>query len=134
MKIVNRSNEPYEFTFDGGNYGPLMPNEVVDYPEEIALHAIKRSAQFDDDGEGILMGYRVEQMTGSDVKRSELKVRCPYVQTGECAQPPMNQADLRIHLESHWIKDSPALRSGPASSSDEDLALTGASAKGAARK
>ena len=107
QKIINVSQEPYEFTFDGGHYGPMKPGEIMDLPDEIAAHAIRRSEAIDPDF-GTVVGYRAEYL--NDVARDKDRIKqlatypCPYAHTAQCSAEPFRKPeDLKAHMESaHW--------------------------------
>ncbi len=102
MKIINTDSKPFEWTFDGQIYGPLLPGQIGDYPVEIANHAVKRGVVLDDAGD--FVRFRVEALDNMDKARIKdlAMYECPYRQTGECdAAPFKNVKDLHAHMESH---------------------------------
>lgn len=110
MKVVNTSKKPYEFTFDSCNYGPFKPGQVVDLPEDVARHGIRRSAILDQ-LEGYVIGYTFEPLDAIDTdRRAEVAVyTCALVAIGECSAPNFNTVDeLMIHLRSHQNKPGKA--------------------------
>jgi hypothetical protein len=104
VKIINVSDKPYEFTFDSGIYGPINPGEIVEYPAEIAAHAIKRSEMVDPDF-GEIIGYRMAYLDSVDPNKVKEIVTypCPFIASNQCnAKPFKNTEELRLHLDSHW--------------------------------
>lgn len=102
MKIVNTSDKEYEFTYDSMIFGPYAPGEIVDLPDDIARHAIRRSAVNDDAGQHV--EYRVSPIGAVDRKRlREMAViPCPYADIEGCKAVFKAKDDLRAHLETHW--------------------------------
>ena len=100
-KIINTSNKPYEFTWDGGHYGPYMPGQIVELPDNVANHAIKRSVVLDDTG-GVL-DFQMQEL--SAVSREKVKeiamFECPFVASGMCNEPASKTSD---ELWAHLIK------------------------------
>lgn len=112
MKIINTSNEPYEFTYDGGHYGPIIPGQIVDYPDAMAHHAIKRSVvMFDGDDEqcGNPNYYRMQPLNEVDPKKvKEIAVfECPFRNTGCNIGPLKSMDELQAHLNSHFDFEMP---------------------------
>lgn len=108
MKVVNTSKKPYEFTFDSRNFGPFKPGQVVDLPDDVAQHGIRRSA-IRDELEGFITGYSFEPLGSIDAgRRGEVAVyACALVAIGECSAPNFNTVDeLMTHLRTH--QKSPA--------------------------
>jgi hypothetical protein len=103
-KIINTSDKPFEFTFDSGNYGPIQPGEVVDYPAEVAAHAIKRSEIIDPDF-GETVGFQLiylGQLSQEEI-RKHVVYPCPFVQSNQCdAKSFKTIEDLHQHMETHW--------------------------------
>ncbi len=105
MKIVNTSDKPYEWTFDGYIWGPLGPGDVGDYPLEVAMHAIRRSVINDDEGQPV--GYRCELLDSLKTDRGRFNdivaYPCPFKSIGDCdAAPFKTKGELKVHLELHW--------------------------------
>jgi hypothetical protein len=104
VKIINKSDKPFDFTFDSGNYGPYLPGEVVDLPDEIAAHAVKRSEILDPDF-GDTIGFQMSYL--SDLSQEEIRKHvlypCPFIQSNQCNAKSFKTPDeLRAHLETHW--------------------------------
>ena len=103
MKIINVSNEPYFWTFDSGNYGPVLPGQIWEGIEEIARHALKRSAIVDEFGE--VASFRMEEVGAMSKERIRefAAYPCPFTQSNQCNTKPFRSIDdLRRHMESHW--------------------------------
>jgi hypothetical protein len=103
MKIVNTSEKPFEFTFDSCNYGPIPPGGVVDLPEDVANHALRRSLIIDP-LDGAPMGYRLEPLDALNKDRRQgLAIYvCPLVAINECHAPSMSTVDeLMSHMQRH---------------------------------
>jgi len=103
LKIINTSDKPFEWTFNGEIFGPLAPGQIADFPNEVALHAIKRGVVLDDTGDFIK--YRVESLdsVSNEKIRDIAQYECPFAVTNQCdAKPFKNVKDLKAHLESHW--------------------------------
>jgi hypothetical protein len=116
LKIINTSNKPYEFTWDGGHYGPIQPGEIKDYPDPIAYHAIKRSVVYFHGGEqdGEISHFQMEMLDAVDKSKvSDIALyECPFIASNQCDAKPFKSADdLRAHLESHWelIPETPRI-------------------------
>jgi hypothetical protein len=108
LKIINTSDKPFEWTFNGEIYGPIKPGQVMDLPDEIALHGIKRSVVLDDIGN--VESYRVEHLEAVGQKRiKEIALyECPFVANGLCdAKSFKSVGDLQAHMESHWELSEP---------------------------
>lgn len=108
-RIVNTSNEPFEFQFDGVVYGPYAKGDPVDLPWEVAMHGIKRSQYLD--GMGNPLGFRMSLLEEAklDPKFSKeiLVYECPLVRAGECTAKAFKSVDaLRAHMEEHWAADA----------------------------
>jgi len=106
LKIINTSNKPYEFTWDGGHYGPIMPGQIVEYPEAMARHAIKRSVVLHQTGEEIggIDYFQIEELNAvSREKVQEIAMfDCPFVASGICNAAPLKTVeDLGAHLATH---------------------------------
>ncbi len=111
MRVINVMKQPYEFTFDSCQYGPILPGQVVDLPAEVALHAIKRSVILDEEGE--IIGFKIKDV--AEVGQDELKeialYPCPMEQVGRCkAKPFKSYADLMRHMETHAEASEKTLR------------------------
>ena len=103
MKIINVSDEPYEWTFNSQNYGPIKPGEIWEGEDEIARHALKRSAIVDELGE--VAGWRCEALGALSKERiKELAAYpCPWTLSNQCSADPFkNIDDLRKHMDLHW--------------------------------
>jgi hypothetical protein len=37
-RLRNNSDEPFEFMFDGLNYGPIPPRDLAEFPLDVARH------------------------------------------------------------------------------------------------
>jgi hypothetical protein len=110
VKIINVSKTPYEFTFDGGNYGPIQPGEVVDFLSDIALHAIRKSAVLDEDGN--VETYRMESLAKVQGNPEWLKsiatYPCPFAVSGQCDTQPFKDVEsLKTHLDVHFLGKQP---------------------------
>jgi hypothetical protein len=119
-KVINVSNKPYEFTFDGGNYGPIQPGEIKDYPNEVAAHCIKRSEILDPEL-GETVGYKMaylDSLSKDKIKEIATYI-CPFVAANQChAKPFKTIDDLRRHMDDHWGSDESESKStGKAKSS-----------------
>ncbi len=108
-KIINVSKEPYEWQFDGKIYGPIAPGEIVDMPDEIANHAVKRSVVLDHDPDSMTVGDPIDTKVKylSELSKDQIKeitlYPCSLVQSGQCSVKPFKTMDeLRKHMESHW--------------------------------
>jgi hypothetical protein len=115
IKVINNSDKPYEFTFDGGNYGPFAPGEIIDLPAEIANHAVKRSAVVDPDFGDVIdhrMAY-LHELTQEQIQKIAV-YECPFVMTNQCKVSAFKSSDeLRVHMESHWgVSAAPPLQGG----------------------
>lgn len=105
MRIVNTGEKPYEWTFDGKVFGPILPGEVKDFPDEVANHAIIRSAVRDEMGNAI--DYTVKTL-GEAKQNPEQFAKivtyvCPFVESEQCKAPPFHDLDaLRAHMERHF--------------------------------
>ena len=106
MKLINTSNKPYEFTWDGGHYGPYKPGQIVDLPDDMAHHALRKSAILEQQGEmvGEVIGFQMEMLDG--VSREKVKeiasFDCPYTNMGLCtARQFKTPAELKAHLLTH---------------------------------
>ena len=103
MKIINTSDKPFRFTFDACNFGPYLPGQVVDLPEDVAAHAIRRSIVLDDAGD--FVAYRMEPLSSVDPNRVKdiALIECPFIALNQCNAASFKSADeLKAHLESHW--------------------------------
>jgi hypothetical protein len=103
LKIINVDDKPFEWTYGGEIFGPLAPGQVADFPDTVALHAIKRGVVLD--GEGDFVKHRVEALdsVGRDRIKEIAMYECPFALTNQCdAKPFKNAVDLKAHLESHW--------------------------------
>ena len=110
MKIINVSDKPYEFTFDSKNFPAIPPGGIAEYPDPIALHAIKRSIIYDEYGD--LAGFKVTDIRNvpEDKVRLMAKFTCPMAQLNQCNAGPFSSLEeLRAHLEEKHL-------GGPASS------------------
>lgn len=119
MKIINVSDRPFEFTFDSGIYpadgSQIMPGQIVDYPDEIAQHAIKRSIvtkpdPLDDTQE--IVTYRMQAVGSVDKAKLQKIVtyECPFAITGQCKESRLPSMDaLRAHMETHWSVPEPVV-------------------------
>lgn len=105
MKVVNTSKKPFEFTFDSGNYGPFKPGEVVDLPDDVARHGIRRSMlTVLDDSDEFQTSYRLEPLDSLDKdRRSDTAIyACALVAINECNAPNFKTVDeLMTHLRTH---------------------------------
>jgi len=104
---MNTSNKPYEFTWDGGHYGPIMPGQIVDYPDDMANHCMKRSTVLFQDGDmmGDIDYYQMVPLDSVDPKkvRDNALYECPLVASGQCnAKSFASMAELKAHLDGHW--------------------------------
>ena len=107
MKIMNTSNKPYEFTWDGGHYGPYAPGAILDLPDEIANHAVKRSAVLFQEGDmsGDIAYYQMEYLHNVDRKKvNEISLYdCPLKASGQCDEKAFStMAELKAHMDTHW--------------------------------
>jgi len=105
VRIINTSDQPFEFQFDSRVYGPFQPGEIADLDDAIALHGLNRSKVIDEMGN--TTGYRLEalnDMRGDTARlRSILSYHCPFGESGQCdTQPFKSVEELRAHMESHW--------------------------------
>lgn len=103
MKIINVDDKPFDWTFAGDQYGPIAPGQIMDLPDEVAMHAVRRSVVHDDVGE--FVRHRVELLSSVDrdtIRRTAL-IECPYKLANQCdAAPFKSEAELKAHLEGHW--------------------------------
>jgi hypothetical protein len=107
VRVVNVDDKPFEFCFDAAVFGPYAPGTIVDLPDHIAVHAIKRSVVLDD--EGVFVRNKMEFL--SDMKGDQERMQriitfdCPYVASEQCNMKGFKTTDeLRAHLETHWGK------------------------------
>lgn len=110
MKIINVSKLPYEFTWDGFNFGPIAPGEIQEFPDDMAAHAIRKSAVLDEDGN--VETYRVESLARVQHDLAWLKsvatYPCPFAATGQCGEEPFRDIEaLKIHLDFHFLGKKP---------------------------
>jgi hypothetical protein len=103
LKIINTDSKPYEWTFNGCTYGPLAPGQIGEFPDEVAIHAVKRGVVLDETGD--FVRYRCEFL--DSVSREKVKeiaqYECPYKLTNECnAAAFKNEKELQAHMKSHW--------------------------------
>lgn len=105
---MNLDSKPFDWTFNGEQWGPIAPGQVMDLPDEVAAHAIKRSILLDPNGD--FERYRIDYLGNVPAERiKEIAMYdCPYALTGQCtAKPFKTDSDLRAHLESnHWPKSA----------------------------
>ena len=81
----------------------MKPGQILDLPEEVAAHAVKRSVVLDDTGDFIR--HKVDFL--ANVDQSKVKeialYECPFAASGQCDARPFKSAkDLKAHLEGHW--------------------------------
>lgn len=103
-RIINVSKAPYEWQWDGGVYGPLQPGEIRDFPDPIAMHAIKRSGILDENGDptGEQKVRLLSEVPAAEV-RDIARYRCPMVESGQCASEVFETTDkLRDHMREHF--------------------------------
>lgn len=104
MKVINVSKMPFEFTWDAMNFGPIMPGEVVEYPDDVGMHCIRKSVVLDD--EGNVEAYRMESLSGMSAERIRQVATypCPFAATGQCdAKPFVDIESLKAHLDVHFL-------------------------------
>jgi len=109
VRIVNTSNQPFEFMFNATSFGPYMPGEIVDLPDEVAMHGIKRGTMYESES-GMFLGQRMEPL--DSVKVDPIRLRelitydCPLSESDQCNAKGFNNLDdLRVHMEqAHWGK------------------------------
>jgi hypothetical protein len=104
-RIVNTSDKPYEFCFDACVYGPYAPGQVIELPNEIAAHGVRRSQILDEIGNTV--GFKCEFLNDlkNDKERMEnlLVYDCPLKMSDQCNVGSFKSLDdLRSHLETHW--------------------------------
>lgn len=109
MKIINVSKTPCEWTYDGCNYGPLNPGQVIDVPDQVGRHAIKRSVVTDD--EGNIEMFRIESLekvrADKDWLKSVATYPCPFEATGQCSAEPFKDVELlKRHLDEHFLRST----------------------------
>ena len=110
-RIVNISDKPYEFQFDGVVYGPYNPGDPSpNLPHNVAEHGIKRS-QINDDM-GVTIGFRAafldEAKANPDTAKNLRLYECPLVAAGDCNAGRFRTVDeLRGHMETHWAATQP---------------------------
>lgn len=106
MKIVNTSDKPYEFAFNSCTYGPFAPGQIIDLPDEVALHGIKRSIILDEEGNYLSQKAQpLDQVkTNPAMMEKLIKYDCPMAASEQCSAGPFASLDaLREHLETaHW--------------------------------
>lgn len=106
MKITNVSDKPYEWTWDGGIYGPIQPGETVDLPDALAKHAITRGV-VTDDATGEVIEYKV--MPTDKVPQAQLReiaqYTCPLAFNGLCSAKPFRSVE---EISAHMLKDHSA--------------------------
>lgn len=106
MKIVIVSDKPFEFTFNSTIYGPFEHGQIVDLPDEVALHGIKRSIVVDEEGNYIGQGVKtLDEVRGdSGALEKIIKYDCPLALSEQCNSKGFaNLDDLRAHMEQvHW--------------------------------
>jgi hypothetical protein len=109
LRIINTSNKPYEFTYDGGHYGPYKPGEIVELDEVMGHFALKKSAVLiqdpEDPGVGEIDHYQMEPVenVAKDKIRGMVTYTCPLVQSGQCdAKPFKSLGELKAHQDLHW--------------------------------
>ncbi len=102
MKIINTSNKPYEFTYNGEHWGPYKPGEIVEFPDEMAIFALHKSAVLDQDPDsmsvGEVIGYQMQDLgsVAKDKIREIVTYECSLVRNGLCdAKPFKRMADLQ---------------------------------------
>lgn len=117
MRIVNISDKPFEFMFDATSFGPFGPGQIVDLPDEIAMHGVKRSMIIDE--EGITVGQKMDYVSSVDsaTLKKIVTYDCPMVLSGQCkAKGFKSLDDLKAHMEqAHWGKPEEVDPLGPAS-------------------
>lgn len=120
MRVVNTSDKPVEFMFNSTSFGPYKPGEIIDLPDEVALHGIKRCTK--EDEFGIFIGQSLEPLDQVKVDPGRLQALitydCPMAMSDQCnAKGFKNLDDLRVHLEQvHWGKPEIEDPLAPASS------------------
>ena len=99
MKVVNVSDKPYEVMFDAKVVATMLPNEVYEFDDRVAEHAIRKSAVLDDEGQEV--DFRVKRIDEVDSK--SLRLRCPLVEIGECKMKGTfsNLRELQEHMATH---------------------------------
>jgi len=107
LKIMNTSNKPFEFTWDGSPFGPIKPGEIVDYPDPVANHAVKRSAVLFQEGDqsGDIDYFQMEYLHNVDKKKivETALYECPLKASGQCDEKAFNtMAELKAHMDTHW--------------------------------
>ena len=120
-KVINKGDKPYYFTYDGMNYGPINPGEVMEIERKLAEHAIKRSWALDDEGVPDHQTiFPVESLTPEEL-RATMRFSCPYVGIS-CSAPAFKTLEaLREHLDEHMtdpldgvvLDAPPAVKSAP---------------------
>ncbi|HCV42400.1 MAG TPA: hypothetical protein DGH68_02880 [Bacteroidetes bacterium] len=107
MRVVNVDDKPYEFCFDAQVFGPYAPGTIVDLPDAVAAHAIKRSVVLDDEGVFVRakMEYLNDMKADPERYKAIITYDCPFVASEQCNMKGFKNLDeLRTHLESHWGK------------------------------
>lgn len=107
IKIVNVSDKPYDFTYDGKVQATMLPNESYEFEDYLALHAIKKSEIMDDEGQ--VVGFRVKKL--SEIEPKSVRLHCPLVEIGECKSPTFaNLKELSEHMAAHGKPQTGALK------------------------
>jgi len=123
VRVVNTSDKPFEFMFNATSFGPYQPGQIVDLPDEVALHGIKRSTMYDSESGGYL-GQKLEPLDAVKVDPMRMQqlitYDCPLAESDQCnAKGFKSLDDLRVHMEqAHWGKpevDDPLAPIVPAS-------------------
>ncbi len=104
LKIVNVSDKPFEFTFNGLNWPAIPPGGMAEYPEDMARHALRKSEIMDD--VGMPAGRRLEVLsvatqTEKDRMNKILVFTCPFQEIDNCKEQPMTREQLVAHLGKH---------------------------------
>ena len=110
MRVYNRSDKPYEWTYDGKIWGPVQTGEVLTVPDDVGAHGVNRSAYLDEIGQptGEYRLVPVSMMAGNKKFEEEAKYPCSI-----CGPEKgiFNRAELETHMMEHFTR--PATPSAP---------------------
>lgn len=104
MRVINVSDKPYEWQWDGKVFGPLEPGEIRDVPDEVGSHGVNRSMILDEVGEPTGQ-YRLKPVNAvKGTKQYEAMVKYPCTMCGPEAGV-FGKDDLERHMmETHFRK------------------------------
>lgn len=121
MKVVNDSDKPFEFFFDGKPH-VMAPGEICDYRADIAQHAMRKSLEIDDEALPIRRQViPLEEAKQSGRLKDYANLVCPFVKLDECSHAPFVRAeDLTRHV-AEFHRDPELEKSAEGTTDSDDL-------------